>query len=272
MAPSETSWHHRPVVVVGRGHSGTRLLVAAIEALGVRLNLDSERRHTGDIQDRRFTKIIKTLARREVVRRWGDVPPRVPGAERALLAFALRRVQKTMSPGSLRWGWKFPETYLIPWHVDAVFPDARYVEIVRDGRDLAFKHHLTDDPHRKLGRAVLARARALDEPHHVQAARSWAMQVERFRAFASQRPDRVVTISFEQLCTDGAAVMTRVADLLELDMTDACAQLLAKAVNPAKIAQHRSEDPERIAEVERAIGDELARCGYADRAGPIAAR
>ena len=99
------------------------------------------------------------------------------------------------------WGWKFPETYLIAPYVAATFPQARYVHLLRDGRDIAFKRHLTDDPKRQLGKKLLVAQRALALPHHIQTAISWAFQVERFEQFRqSCQAARIFDIKFEQLC------------------------------------------------------------------------
>ncbi|MFC1596785.1 hypothetical protein ACFL5Q_02455, partial [Planctomycetota bacterium] len=50
-----------PVVVMGRGHSGTRLVAWAIQKLGIRMGA-VEDVSTGDVQDRRFSRTIKRIA------------------------------------------------------------------------------------------------------------------------------------------------------------------------------------------------------------------
>ena len=252
-----------PVVVMGRGHSGTRVLAWALRALGVAMGtLDAK--PTGDVQDRRFTRAIKRLAQRSLVRPALAEPP--PGELRRLRRAAAAYLEWLGERGPERarhWGWKFPETYLIGPAVDAVFPRARYIHMVRDGRDLAFKEHLTDDPSRRLGRALLEHAGALGAPHHLQAARSWDFQVGRFCQFERERlGERCHRLHFEQLCRTPVAAMEEVANFLGLPMTDACREYVSDGLRPEKLAQYRHEDPERVAEVEAILAPTLRACGY----------
>jgi hypothetical protein len=51
-------------------------------------------------------------------------------------------------------------------YITKTFPHARYMHMVHDGRDIAFKYHLTDDPKRKLGNRILTLQNALTLPYH----------------------------------------------------------------------------------------------------------
>jgi hypothetical protein len=255
----------RPVVIMGRGHSGTRVLAWALEELGVRLGTLAEK-DTGDAQDRRFTRRIKRLARRALRR-----DPLAPPTRFEIWRFARRAEQfrawiAAHPPANAEperaWGWKFPETYLIGPLVDAVFPQALYVHMVRDGRDLAFKEHLTDDADRRLGRALLGELDALEAPHHLQAALSWDFQVRRFDRFAEGLGERCLRLRFEDLIADPEPAMERVAAFLGLPMNERCRAYLRANLRRGKVSQHRSEDPARVAEVEARIAPTLRAWGY----------
>lgn len=250
-----------PVVVMGRGKSGTRLVVWAIEALGLPMATHPGVR-TGDPADRAFRETVKRLAGRELA---VNHPEQVPRADILALARAAERLWRRVRrrPGAgLGWGWKWPETYLIPECVYRVFPRARFLHVVRDGRELAFNRHLTDDPRRRLGRAVLRHLDALALPHHLQAAHSWAYQVERYRRFAGGLPaaQRFET-SYEALCRDPAGEMERVAGFLGVPMTAACRDYV-RAEFRARPPAWRRADPARVREVEAAVGDTLRALGY----------
>lgn len=249
---------------MGRGHSGTRVLAWALRALGVAMGT-VDAKPTGDVQDRRFTRAIKRIAVGALGR-----PPLAPPTPAELRRFgrAAAAYLDWLGPRAGPWGWKFPETYLIAPVVDAVFPDARYIHMVRDGRDLAFKEHLTDDAGRRLGRALLERLDVLDAPHHIQAAHSWNFQVGRFCEVERERLGaRCHRLHFEALCRAPLPAMQGVADFLGVEMTAACRDYVQANVRADKLGQHRAEDPAKVAEVEAVIARTLAACGYAPEAG-----
>ncbi len=243
---------------MARGHSGTRVLAWALQKLGVPMGAIPEV-PTGDVQDRRFTRVIKRICRASLRQ-----PVTAPPNPRLLRIFqqAVHRYLQWLGQPAGSWGWKFPETYLIPHYVAASFPLARHLHMVRDGRDVAFKQHLTDDPHRRLGRRLLRQLAVLDKAHPIQAAISWEFQVRRYDAFLQAAQPTVHTIAFESLCRDPLATMQGVCDFLGCEMTPECRAYLEGQVNPQKIAQFRHEDPRQIAEVEAAIAPTLARLGY----------
>ncbi|HUS39931.1 MAG: sulfotransferase [Pirellulales bacterium] len=254
--------HECPVVVMARGHSGTRLLALAIEQLGIRMGAN-DGVPTGDVQDRRFTRAIKRICRASL-----SEPSTAEPNPRLLRAFhrSLVRYLDWLGDHSNGWGWKFPETYLIPNYVAATFPQARYVHMIRDGRDLAFKNHLTDDPHRRLGRRLLRCIGAMDMPHHVQAAMSWQFQVERYEQFVQANQPRVLTITFESLCHDPLETMRSVSQFLEREFTDECRSFLQSQVRPEKVAQFRRENIREVSDVEAVIRPTLQRLGYIKQA------
>ena len=258
-----------PVVIMTRGHSGSRVLGWAIQALGVDLGAIATKK-TADIQDRRFTDHIKDIA---CDRLRGETDDRATRRQaESLLSHAVQtrrwmdeqRREAGMAPTGPLWGWKFPETYLIGPVVAEAFPNARYIELLRDGRDVAFKSHLTDDPERMLGRLLLAHEGALHAPAHIRGAKSWAFQVQRFAEFAATLPEgRLLSVRFEELVASPLGVLERCAAFLGLPMTEECRRYLADKVNPAKAAQYREKPPALIAEVEAAIGPTLEAFGYA---------
>lgn len=246
----------RPVVLMGRGHSGTRVLSWLCAHLGVQLG-SSPAHVQGDPDDLTFTNQIKTMARHNLDVTSMDAvrPAELRRFQRAVAAY-YDRMGRPDGP----WGWKFPETYLIAPYVARTFPDARYLHLVRDGRDVAFKTHLTDDPRHRLGRAVLARCGATGEPHHLQAAASWAWQVDRFDAFRPELPAaQVLDMRFQDICRSPMEWAERLAEFLELPMTPACRDYAAHGIDERKVAQYRNEDPALVREVEQRAGPTLAR-------------
>ena len=276
---SEALAAQEPLVIMGRGKSGTRLLAWACQELGFALGA-TDRLQTGDLDDRRFLRVVKWIARRNFSHPnfYRNSHPNSPAGLRRfdVLCFQreVHRVWQRLSKSAEArqgWGWKLPETYLILPYVHATFPRARFVHLVRDGRDLAFKRHLTDDPRRALGKALLTRLGARDQPHHLQAARSWQFQVEQYRAYAERIPpaQRMET-TYETLCRDAEGEMARIADFLQVPFSEACRNYVSTHFDKSLIGAWRAEDAPRVAEVEAVIGDTLTALGYALAAHPAA--
>lgn len=170
--------------------------------------------------------------------------------------------RRTAPPGA-PWGWKFPESYLAEPYVAETFPTARYLHVLRDGRDVAFKRHLTDVPEHRLARGILRRQGALALPHHLQAALSWSFQVEVFGSFRrTLSPDQLLTIRYEDLVEQPQQTADLVAELLRVEMTAACRAYLDRDVTAAHVGEFRSQDQGQIREVEQLIAPTLRSLGY----------
>jgi sulfotransferase family protein len=248
-----------PVVLLGRGHSGTRVLAWMCVHLGVKLGTSSPHVE-GDPDDVTFTNKIKALAAHNL-----DVTSPADVREHALRRFkaAVSKYYAGLGNPSGMWGWKFPETYLIAPYVARTFPRARYLHLVRDGRDIAFKSHLTDNPRHRVGKAVLSACHALELPDHLRAAASWAYQVDRFDAFRDHLPaSSVLDMRFEDLCTSPAESAERLSAFLGAPMTDACREYVASGIDTLKVAQYREQDPRLVDEVKDRIGATLRRYRY----------
>ena len=249
----------RPIVLMGRGHSGTRVLSHACIRMGVALGT-TEDRATGDVIDRGFTELIKRIALRSIA---GTASDEI--AEASLQTFQVAAFQYYSRVGKHErsWGWKFPETYLITPYVARTFPAARYIHLIRDGRDIAFKEHLTDDEKRPLGKGLLSKIQALGPPRHLQAALSWAFQVDNFDQFRqSVDPDQVYDIRFEDLCLSPHETIEGLSDFLHMSLTQRCREYLHTCVDPDKVGQYKLREPHLIREVESRIEDTLRRYGY----------
>jgi sulfotransferase family protein len=248
-----------PVVLMSRGHSGTRVLAWLCTRLGIELGT-REDLATCDVSFLEFSQQIKKMATGNV----GVVNSRgIKNKEhRRFLKAANSYYEHLGSPSGL-WGWKFPETYLIAPYVQKVFPKVRFIHQVRNGKDLAFKEHLTDDPKRKLGKKVLTAAGALGLPHHLQAALSWAWQVDNFDAFKKELPpESVLDISFEKLCLQPDQTIQKLCEYLQIEPTADAKKYLQDTIKPEKVDQFKENEPGLVAEVETRIASTLKRYDY----------
>ena len=258
-ADQEMLSRQNPIVLMGRGHSGTRVLSWLCTHLGVNLGT-SESLATGDADDQKFTQQIKKITLNNISSTGnGEINKKdLHRFQKAVMGYFTR-----LHCPQTHWGWKFPETYLIAPYIATTFPEARYIHLVRDGRDIAFKRHLTDDPQRKLGKKILAAQNALGLPHHLQAALSWAFQVDNFDRFRpSVSAEQVIDVTFEHICLHPYETAQQLCAFLHLPFTDRCQTYIKEQINSRKVAQYKENDPQLIREVEEAITDTLRRYHY----------
>lgn len=259
-----------PFFLIGHDRSGTTMLRLILDRSDVAVPpesmflIDVDRRRPAD-------EVLREAWNHPRVRLWGleGEPPRIPAGLAAddALRFALGApfVAYARREGKARWGDKTP-AYIA--HVDgiaAIWPDARFLVLVRDGRDVALS--------------------ILGVPFGANnvwaAARSWADAIRRGREAAVRYPERVLTVRYEDVVTDPERHVTTICDFLGLtydrdmlaiersdrskvveDQSDWFASIWS-GITPAAVGKWRTEmSPRQQAVFERVAGRELAALGY----------
>ena len=179
------------ITVIGRGHGGTRAMSHTLSQSGVYMG-DTLNKSGDLIPPDDMYEACRVMAR-HVKHRGGvqwdfsklytmKIDPRFKKLIESYLSSVL-------SSNAIRKGWKIPETTLVfPWIV-RLFPDAYYINWVRDPRDSILGEHLTDD----LGDFGIKYDRTNDL--RLRRAISWKYQVEIVRA--TPKPRRWITVKFE---------------------------------------------------------------------------
>ncbi len=204
-----------PFFIVGNDRSGTTMLRLVLDRGSVAIPPESmfladvapERRRGGLDDPERAATLLRRVWEHPRVRAWGltSGPPSVPpglsheDAYRFVVEAPFRAY--AAMHGKERWADKTPP-YLA--HVDelaAVWPDARFVVLVRDGRDVALS--LMSVP---FG------------PNNVwAAARFWAEGIRRGLDAEARHPGRVLTVRYEDVVAEPRASVQRVCRFVELD-------------------------------------------------------
>lgn len=195
----------RPVLLLGSGGGGTRVLAEAAARLGVVL---------GARVNESFDSV-----------EWAPLVYDAVIAGSAPAPDAIRQLAEAiyspwLSDGG-RWGLKLPELILVlPAFLDA-FPAAQAVWLTRHPLSAALRRsHVTTQPDHPLGRVVLAAAyrnagrdaaRIATDPQYVRNALAWRHQVELARA--ALPAERVLHLRLEDFAGDAA---TRLAEFLGL--------------------------------------------------------
>jgi hypothetical protein len=183
--------------------------------------------------------------------------------------------------GAPRWGDKSPGYLTKLDALRKLFPDARYVHIYRDGRD------------------VMLSVRSLErwtgwDTNAARIARSWERALAKARAFGRRHPDRYLEVRYENLIRDPGSVVPRVAEFAGLDFDVSMLEVTEardlnpalstwngpnNAINPDNAAKWRTKaPPEDVATFEYVAGSRLREFGYGpsdyslDGAGKLRAR
>lgn len=127
----------QPVVIGGNGHSGTRIFLEIIAYSGVSCGIKhfTRRAASGDL------RMISLL------NRW--VPPFVYGKlnskSREAMRRALSRRLRLCFPFQQRpWAFKNPRHMLILPLLHEIFPELKFVHVIRDGRDIALGNEFVE--------------------------------------------------------------------------------------------------------------------------------
>lgn len=207
----------RPIILTGRGGSGTRLLADIAERVGIfignRLN------HSGDSLE--WLDLIFEMA---IEKATAPEPSGAMSAEmrQRLLASRARSIlgMGTWQEGQL-WGFKLPEAMIVVPELFSAFPDAKLIHLVRHPVDCSLRRtHLTSRTNNRLGEAVLpaayrwvglsdAQLRAHED--HMRNAVSWLYQVDGVTRFARRRLSsaQYLELRYEDICNDPHAVIRR---------------------------------------------------------------
>ena len=204
-----------PVIVFNKSHSGSRMLAQLLDGAGIAMGA-----HLNESWD---SLDVLELVEYLVTRYYPDYSPlwqpeRPADRElQRLIGRVFERHLEGVAAGR-RWGWKLCETVFILPVLDYCFPAAKYVHLIRDGRDVAFCDHKgPDSPFwRKIyfntdrirtHAGLRLSAQAYRRRSYLYNAIHWSNSVATGRAYGAMLRERYLEVRYEQLCSDlvGAA-------------------------------------------------------------------
>ncbi len=233
--------------VIGRGHSGTRMLSQMFYASGVFMG--NHISHRGDsLPPQAMYDACELVA--DHVRWTGDLSWDFSSLHAMPIDKRFEELVRTYlqsvlaSTSSVR-GWKLPETTLAyPWIV-RMFPQAKYVHIMRDPRDGLLRPHRTDD----LSESNVPGPVIEDELDRRVA--SWKYQYDIVKA--TPRPACFLSIRYEDLVLDVELTTQRLEEFLEIP-------LARIVVDRTRVGQWRSD--RRLLPHIQPIAAEMGELGY----------
>jgi hypothetical protein len=183
---------------------------------------------------------------------------------------ALRAFEKALATYSADadpekpWGWKNPRSMYVLPIIHRVFPDLRFIHVVRDGRDIALSRN--QNQLRKHGSAFFGVDRVDSTP--AASAAFWSAANLQAAAWGEKTlRDRYSRVRLEDVCADPVRSVATLIGRLGLSCTDP--ELVAAGIRtPQTLGRWRSADPDVVAEISAASQPGLSAFGYLDqRAG-----
>lgn len=245
------------MLIGATGGSGTRVLARIVRKAGffVGTNLNE----SADAMD--FPEFGDRWINRYVLR---DIAP-LSGEEEALmlqdLSSSLEKHRSSAPEGTTRWGWKEPRSmYLLPFF-NGLWPELKFIHLIRDGRDMAFSTN--QNQYRKHSPAVL-RGELLGAPQPVRSAALWARVNTEAACFGETRMGgRYLRLQYERLCRDPQSTISEILRFLEFECTEPDEQFLGEVVPSGSIGRWRQMgEPSIVEAIYWVAGEALHRLGY----------
>ncbi len=133
--------------IIGRGHSGTRLLSRLLNEngfyMGSKINSSGDKIPPDKLYEscKIFSRYVRYIGNNS----WNFTQALECQIPNEFINLIKSYLQDVINSNYMLKGWKLPETTLIyPWIV-RLYPDIRYIYIIRDPRDCIMKRHVTDD-------------------------------------------------------------------------------------------------------------------------------
>ncbi len=211
------------VTVIGRGHSGTRMISHTLYASGVYmgepLNKSGDLLPPGDMYEacRVFARYVKWEG--DLAWNWdGALEVEIPEEFTSLIQSYLRTV---LASSASHRGWKIPETTLVyPW-ILRMFPEAKYIFWARNPRDCILGSHVTDDL-KRFGVEYPALPEQRDEGGNViyderlRRAISWKYQYDLMQT--APKPDNWIEMRFEDFVLNRDQEVARLEEFLGIEL------------------------------------------------------
>lgn len=261
-----------PVVIFNKSHSGSRLLAELVAASGIYMG--AHRNESGDAEN--MLELVEYVVEHhypDFSRLWREgCADESEVCARIARAFRSHLGQRAGDP----WGWKLCETtYILPL-IDYLFPRARYLHLIRDGRDVAFSDHVppfnrfwqkvyTDSADvtywRGLwfGKMSKLAYRVDPLPYNVQ---HWVNSVTVGRHFGAMLRERYLETRYEDLCRRFEQEALRILSFIDAPDRAKAVDSLRASISTAAIGKYRRRPPWQQWRAERLARPLLMTLGY----------
>ena len=259
-----------PVVIFNKSHSGSRLLAELVEEAGVFMGAhQNESRDSLDMLE--LVQHLVLTYYPDYTALWDDRA----ADDRVLPRLARDAVERHLQgcPRGRAWGWKLCETAFILPVVDFLFPSARYIHLIRDGRDVAFSdHHAPDKAFWRKIYFDTDRIRSWQSlpltwkdyrrRSHIYNALHWANSVLVGRTYGMMLRDRYLEVRYEDLCLDFEIAASRVLGFIGAPDPSAAMAGIRPRVRTDRVHKYLGQPRRKVRKVVALIKPLLLALGY----------
>ena len=263
-----------PIIVTGRGGSGTRLISDLAQRnnifLGNELNESEDSLEWKDLIYELVVKKFNSIE--EAASATKSTNHGISNGEKCLsdlIDVAVDVLSKKNWNVGQKWGWKLPETMLLVPELMSIFPDAKLIHLVRHPVTSSLRRsHKTSRPTSSVGRSVLKLAYSyvgLDQSSistdddYRRNAITWMYQVDSVSKYAKEYLDdtRYLEVHFEDICNNPEIVQKTLCDFVGIKELNRQVQ----DINSDRLGTIDPQDP-RVEEVWKICGETAKNLGY----------
>lgn len=254
-----------PVVIGGLGGSGTRLVVSLLRDMGVSFggemneSLDNlwfsllfVRRSILLKSDEELNKLawlfansmrhgakVSTDLRSMLVEACNSHRDPVLSAADLEEARSSLLAAPTVDRRHEHWGWKQPNTHILLPVLDQLFPQMKFVYVVRNGLDMAFSEN--QNQLKYFWGDLLLDGDISSTP--ANALRYWVASHKRMQGFRERMGDRLYFLSFDRLCAQPRVELEALREFLGVQVSKERLSTLAEEIrSPATTGRFRQHD------------------------------
>ncbi len=213
------------IIVIGRGHGGTRLISETLSRSGVYMGTTNESGDLVPAQDMySAVKMAGSLVSMAGKHSWDFTRLLSKEPPARFVSLVNSYLENIMLHDGKNVGWKLPETLLaFPW-IAKMFPNAYYIYWTRDIRDSISGEHLTDNI-RKFGVKNKINPKG-NSPAEMTAAimesriESWIYQ--RLIIEATPKPQKFLEVKFEDFVLQQETTLAKISTFLGIPLASVC--------------------------------------------------
>ena len=216
------------ITVIGRGHSGTRVISHTLYASGVYMG--SQLNPSGDkIPPQAMYDACNVMAKYIKWKgglSWDFAPLFTMPIDSEFKRHINTYLADVLDKKVTHKGWKIPETTLVyPW-ITRMFPEIKFIHWIRDPRDCIIRKHMTDNL-RKFG----VKYPHTDDVYEMRAI-SWLYQYQLMEV--TPKPKHVIRIYFEDFVVKQEETLKRLEAFLGIPLSRVI-------VRPEEVARWKTE-------------------------------